>query len=68
MRLCGLRLLDWRRRTPIGHQRAWLRLAAAIVTVLTLGLGFFMILFRRDRKALHDVLAGTQVVRRARAL
>jgi uncharacterized RDD family membrane protein YckC len=68
MRLCGLRLLDWRRRTPIGHQRAWLRLAAAMVTVLTLGLGFFTILFRRDRKALHDVLAGTQVVRRARAL
>jgi len=67
MRLCGLRLLDWHRRTPIGYLRAWLRLAAVVVTVLTLGLGFFTILIRRDRKALHDVLAGTQVVHRSRA-
>lgn len=68
MRLLGLRLLDWHRRTPIGYARAWLRLAATVVTVLTLGLGFFTIVLRRDRKALHDVLAGTLVVRRARAL
>jgi uncharacterized RDD family membrane protein YckC len=68
MRLCGLRLLDWQRRTPIGYNRAWLRLAATGVTVLTLGLGFFTIAFRRDRRALHDVLAGTQVAHRARAL
>lgn len=68
MRLLGLRLLDWHRRTPIGYTRAWLRFAATVVTVLTLGLGFFTILFRRDRKALHDVLAGTQVVHRLRAL
>jgi uncharacterized RDD family membrane protein YckC len=67
MRLLGLRLIDWHRRTPIGHTRAWLRLAATVVTVLTLGLGFFTILFRRDRKALHDVLAGTQVVHRLQA-
>jgi uncharacterized RDD family membrane protein YckC len=68
MRLCGLRLLDWHRRMPIGYLRAWLRLAAIVVTVLTLGLGFFTILIRRDRKALHDVLAGTQVVHRSRSL
>lgn len=68
MRLCGLRLLDWRQRLPIGYSRAFLRLAAGVVTVLTLGLGFLVIPFRRDRKALHDLLAGTMVVHRPKPL
>ena len=65
LRLLGLRLVDWRRRIPIGYSRAFLRLAAGAVTILALGLGFLLIPFRRDRKALHDLLAGTMVVRRA---
>ena len=64
-RLLGLRLVDWRRRIPIGYSRALLRLAAGVVTLLTLGLGFLLVPFRRDRKALHDLLAGTMVVHRA---
>jgi uncharacterized RDD family membrane protein YckC len=64
MKLCGLRLLDWRQQLPIGYSRALLRLAASLVTALTLGLGFSLVLFRRDRKSLHDLLAGTMVVRR----
>ena len=64
MKLCGLRLLDWRQRLPIGYSRALLRLAAGLVTALTLGLGFLLVPLRRDRKSLHDVLAGTMVVRR----
>lgn len=64
MKLCRLRLLDWRRRSPIGYSRAVLRLVAGLVTVLTLGLGFLLVPFRRDRKALHDLLAGTLVSRR----
>jgi uncharacterized RDD family membrane protein YckC len=65
LRLCGLRLLDWRHRVPIGYPRALLRLVALLVTVLTLGLGYLLIPFRRDRKALHDLLAGTLVTHRA---
>ena len=61
MRLLGLRLFDWRQRIPIGYTRAWLRLGAVLVTALTLGLGFLTIPFRRDRRALHDLLAGTLV-------
>ncbi len=66
LRLLGLRLLDWRHRTPIGYPRAFLRLAALLVTILTLGLGYLVVPFRRDRKALHDLLAGTLVTRRVR--
>lgn len=64
MMLCGLRLLDWRGGLPIGYGRAFLRLAACVVTALTLGLGFLLVPIRKDRKSLHDLLAGTIVVRR----
>lgn len=67
LRLLGLRLVDWRQRIPIGYARAFLRLAALFVTALSLGLGFLTVPFRRDRKALHDILAGTLVVRRPRS-
>lgn len=68
LRLCGLRLQDWRQTIPIGYPRALLRLLALGVTVATLGLGFLLVPFRRDRRALHDLLAGTYVVRRAGSL
>jgi len=68
MRLLGLRLLDWHHRVPIGYPRALLRFAAVVVTGLTLGLGFALIALRSDRRALHDHLAGTLVVRRPPAL
>ncbi|HUK14585.1 MAG TPA: FHA domain-containing protein [Thermoanaerobaculaceae bacterium] len=68
LRICGLRLLDWRRRTPIGYARAVLRVFASLVTLLTLGLGWLVVPFRRDRKALHDLLAGTMVAHRDRVL
>jgi uncharacterized RDD family membrane protein YckC len=61
MRALGLRMFDWRQRIPIGYTRAFLRLGAVFVTALTLGAGFLLILFRKDRKALHDILAGTVV-------
>ncbi len=61
MRLWGLRLLDWRRHMPIGYRRAFVRLLAAALTLLSLGGGFLLVPFRRDRKTLHDLLAGTIV-------
>lgn len=42
-------------------------LVRILLKFLSLGLlfaGFFMIYFRKDRKGLHDLLAGTQVVLR----
>lgn len=64
MRLLRLRLVDDLFRQPVGYGRAWIRALACVATVLTLGMGFVLVFFRRDRRALHDVLAGTQVVHR----
>ncbi len=63
MRAWGVRLFDWRWRIPIGYSRAWLRAVGVVVSILTLGLGLLLPLIRRDRRALHDLLAGTIVAR-----
>jgi len=50
--------------TPgIGLQRAFVRFLAWNLSGALLGIGFLLVLFREDRRALHDLLAGTRVVR-----
>jgi uncharacterized RDD family membrane protein YckC len=59
----GLRIVDHEGRCPIGGGRALLRLVAYMVSSMTLGLGHMLVLIRRDHRAMHDILAGTRVVR-----
>jgi uncharacterized RDD family membrane protein YckC len=63
-RLFGLLIVDHQGRSPIGLSRAFLRLAAYSVSSVTLGMGHLLVVLRPDRRALHDVLAGTWVVKR----
>lgn len=51
---------------PIGYLHALGRQAAWWLSVLLFGAGFAVATFRRDRRALHDLLAGTRVVRAVR--
>jgi uncharacterized RDD family membrane protein YckC len=46
----------------VGTKRGLIRTLAFPLSFLTLGIGFLGILFGRDRRALHDVIAGTAVV------
>ena len=64
--LAGLMVVDYHGHRPIGMSRALLRLLAYMVSSATLGVGHAVMLFRSDRLALHDLLAGTRVVRRPR--
>ena len=48
--------------TLAGPRRAVIRTLAFPLSFLLLGLGFTGILFQRDRRALHDMIAGTAVV------
>ncbi len=46
---------------PIGLDKAVLRYIGLWVNVLTLGIGYLMIAFRKDKRGLHDLIAGTIV-------
>jgi uncharacterized RDD family membrane protein YckC len=61
MRLMGIRLLSVRGGPP-GPGRGLLRLLAFIPSVMPAGLGWLWALFDRERRALHDHLAGTYVI------
>jgi uncharacterized RDD family membrane protein YckC len=61
MALVGLRVVrpDGSRA---GGRQAVLRFVALPLSFLTLGFGFLLILFRRDNRALQDLIGGTAVV------
>ena len=65
----GQRLLDLRVADTagkrIGRGRALLRHAAGALSWLTLNIGHALVLLRPDRRALHDLVAGTVVVQDA---
>jgi uncharacterized RDD family membrane protein YckC len=48
--------------SPVGAKRGLVRTLAFPLSFLLLGLGFLGILLGHDRRALHDVIAGTAVV------
>jgi uncharacterized RDD family membrane protein YckC len=63
MRVFRLRVVD-RDGRRVGLTRSLARWAASLLSQLVLFLGFVMIAFREDKRALHDLIAGTWVVRR----
>ncbi len=48
---------------PIGLSQAFGRNLAKIIAVLTLGLGLLLSFFNRKQQCLHDIIAGTLVVK-----
>lgn len=48
----------------VGWGRALARYWAPMLSAVLLGVGFLMVAFRPDRRALHDLICGTVVVRR----
>lgn len=63
--LFGMRVLDSSTGANLTLKQAILRefLARLLSGLLLLGIGYFIAAFREDRKALHDLLAGTQVLK-----
>lgn len=61
MALLGIRVVSTE-GAAIGGRAAAKRTLALPLSFLTLGIGFLPILFGRDRRALHDHIAGTSVV------
>jgi uncharacterized RDD family membrane protein YckC len=61
MALFGLQVVNTQ-GTLIGPRQAILRTLFLPLSIALLGLGFLGILFQRERRALHDLVAGTVVV------
>ncbi len=66
MQVLGLRMVTVDGR-PVSFARALGRFLAMVFTVLSLGIGYVMQVFTRRRQTLHDLIAGTVVVRVAEA-
>lgn len=60
--LLGLHVVG-RAGAAVGYGRAAWRWVAMLLAALPLGLGFLGVVVTRDRRGLHDWLAGTRVVR-----
>lgn len=60
--LLGARVID-EGGAPIGYLRALGRCVATVVAAIPFGIGLAVAGLRRDRRGLHDFLAGTRVVR-----
>jgi uncharacterized RDD family membrane protein YckC len=58
--LVGVRVVGLDGR-PLGFGPALLRSLAGLLSLLPLGAGFLMAGLRRDKRALHDLLAGSRV-------
>ena len=61
--ICGLAVTDTHGRR-ISFGRAVGRYLAKILSALLLCIGFLMVAFTHRKRGLHDVIAGTLVVRR----
>lgn len=61
----GLRVLGMDGETPIGWQRAMLRVIGYMINGFVMGIGFLLIAVSEDKRGLHDRLADTRVLRRS---
>ena len=60
----GLRVVDTETGTNIGYGKTFLRqYVGMFLNFLTLGIGLLMVAFRSDKRGLHDMVAGTRVLR-----
>ena len=62
MRLLGIRLVDFDGAPRLGARTAIRRLVGIVLSILTLGLGFLVVLISDRRRGLHDRIANTEVI------
>ncbi len=61
-KLVGIKIVDAKTFGEISNKQAITRSLGYIPSTLLFGLGFFMVLFRKDKRSLHDFLADTFVI------
>lgn len=61
-KLLGIHVVDAKSYENINNKQAIIRYIGYIVSAIPLGAGFLMVGLRRDKRALHDLLAETVVI------
>jgi uncharacterized RDD family membrane protein YckC len=61
-RAMGIRVIDFNTGGPIGHGRAFIRLIGRIVSQFLCYLGYFWMLWDKERQCWHDKMANDVVV------
>jgi len=61
-RFVGIKIVDASSYEDIDNQQAIIRSFGYIASTFSFLIGFLMVAFRRDKRGLHDLLAGTIVV------
>jgi uncharacterized RDD family membrane protein YckC len=61
-RLIGTRVIDLARGGPIGYPRAFVRTIGRVLSFFVFGLGYFWMLWDREKQTWHDKFAGSVVV------
>ncbi|MGB5966208.1 MAG: RDD family protein, partial [Sulfurimonadaceae bacterium] len=61
-KLLGIHVVDAKTYGEINNKQAIIRYIGYIISTIPLAVGFLMVGFRKDKRALHDLLAETVVV------
>ena len=61
-KLLGIYVVDAKSYDEINNKQAIVRYISYIASSLPIGLGFLMVAFHKEKRALHDILAGTVVI------
>ena len=61
-RMLGIHVVDMKTRQAINNKQAIIRYIGYIASTLILLMGFIMVAFRKDKRALHDLMAETVVI------
>ena len=61
-RMVGIKIVDAKTFEDITNKQAITRSLGYIISLIPFGLGFLMVALRKDKRALHDLLANTTVI------
>ncbi len=61
-RLVKIKIVDFKTHQEIDNKQALTRSLGYIISTLPFLIGFLLVAFRKDKRALHDLLAGTVVL------
>jgi uncharacterized RDD family membrane protein YckC len=65
-RIFGIYVVDEKTGQNMTHKQALIRMSGYVVSYVVIGCGFLMAAFHPQRKALHDLFAGTVSIKRER--